>query len=98
MKMFKSMNFKNDSSDAQSQKLTEALRLLDMVVHQCYCNNKRKSDDPDYEPRVVIYIGHLEYYALMDLNCNNPELTDGQTYRVIDDSHCRAFCLNPVVK
>lgn len=102
--MLKSMNFKNDSPDEQSQLRTEALRLLDMMVHQTYCKNKVKSDDPEYKPRIVIYIGQLEYYSLMDLMPANPELTDGLQYRgfpvtrVIDDSHCRVFCLNPVVK
>ena len=102
-KMLKSINFKNDSRDERSQMLTESLRLLDMMVHQCYCRNKVKSDDPDYEPRIVIYIGSYEYGALMDLNRNSPELADGDQYRgfpitlVREESHCRVFCLNPVV-
>lgn len=101
--MLKSMNFKNDSRDERSQMLTESLRLLDMMVHQCYCRNKVKAQDPNYEPRIVIYIGSYEYGALMDLNRNNPELTDGDQYRgfpitlVREESHCRVFCLNPVV-
>ena len=102
--MLKSMNFKNDSPDEQSQLRTEALRLLDMMVHQVYCKNKVKSDDPDYEPRIVIYIGSYEHGTLLDLNRNNPELTCGDQYRgfpitlVREESHCRVFCLNPVVK
>lgn len=103
--MLKSMNFKNDSQDERSQQSTEALRLLDMMVHTCYCKNKVKSEDSEYEPRIVIYLGEGERYALMELEFNNPELTDGaNVYRgfpitlVREDSHCRVFCLNPVVK
>lgn len=100
--MLRSINFKNDSRDERSQMLTESLRLLDMMVHQCYCKNKVKSDDPDYAPRIVIYIGACERGALLYLNRNNPELTDVDSYRgfpitlVREESHCRVFCLNPV--
>jgi len=101
--MLKSINFKNDSRDEQSQMLTESLRLLDMMVHQCYCRNKVKAQDPNYKPRIVIYIGLYEYDALLGLSRNNPELTNGDHYRgfpitiVREESHCRVFCLNPVV-
>jgi len=99
--MLKSMNFKNDSLDEQSQRLTECLRLLDLAVHTCYCKNKSKSQDADYEPRIVIYLGSMEHHALHSLMRNNPELATSETYRgfpvtlVREESHCRAFCLNP---
>jgi len=102
--MLKSMNFKNDSRDSKAQELTECLRLLDLMVHTCYCNNKRKSTEPEYKPRIVIYLGHLEFCALMDLSRNCRDIATTETYRdfpvtlVSEDTHCKVFCLNPVVK
>jgi hypothetical protein len=99
--MLKSMNFKNDSPDEESQRLTEALRLIDMVLYKCYSKNKTKSADPNYQPRVVIYIGDLEYAALRSLCTYASDLTDASDQyrgfpiiRVMQESHCRAFCLN----
>ena len=74
--MLKSMNFKNDSLDEESQCLTETLRLIDLVLHKCYSKNKAKSADPDYEPRVVIYIGDHEHAALKSLCTYASDLTD----------------------
>lgn len=102
--MFKSMNFKNDSHDERAQERTEALRLLDMMVHQCYHKNKARSDDPKYEPRMAIYLGTLEYSSLRSSMPSNPMTNVVENYRgypvtrVTDDTHCRVFCLNPVVK
>lgn len=94
----------NDSRDTRSQRELKALKLLDFILWECYHSNKRESDDVEYEPQIVIYIGHLEYDALMGLSRNNPELTDGLNYRgfpvthVVNNSHCRVFCLNPPVR
>ncbi len=103
--MLKGMNFKNDSCDETSQSMTEALRLLDMHVTGAYNHNKLKSDDPDYTPVLVIYLGQLEYMSLMELQRNNPGMVGSDTYRgfdvvhVVAESHLRVFCLNvPVVK
>lgn len=97
----KSFNFRDDSVDESSQERTAALRILDMMVTECYNRNKIKSNDPEYRPRLVIYIGHLEYYAMMSCSFPPGANVAEDTYRgfpvhrVTEGTHCRVFCTNP---
>jgi hypothetical protein len=99
--MIRPIDYMTSLKSKYAQESVEALRLLDMAVYKTYCRNKSHSVNPDYEPRIVIYLGSYELNQLISLKRNAPELTDGETYRdfpvikVEQESHCRVFCLNP---